>query len=114
VLAGLSLIGVPGTAGFISKWLLISASLQEGALGVALVAVILVSSLLTVVYIWRVVELAYFGDPPEATRSVSEAPVWMLVGTWVAALMNIYFGVIPALPISLAGEAAASLLQHLP
>ena len=114
VLAGLSLIGVPGTAGFISKWLLISAALQEGALGVALVAIILVSSLMAVVYIWRVIELAYFGDPPESARSVSEAPVWMLIGTWIAALMNIYFGVVPALPMSLAGEAAASLLQHLP
>ena len=114
VLAGLSLIGVPGTAGFISKWLLISAALQEGALGVFLVVIILVSSLMAVVYIWRVIELAYFGDPPESARSVSEAPVWMLVGTWIAALMNIYFGVVPALPISLAGEAAASLLQHLP
>jgi len=114
VLAGLSLIGVPGTAGFISKWMLISASLQEGALGVALVAIILVSSLLAVVYIWRVIELAYFGEPPESTKSVREAPIWMLVGTWVAALMNIYFGIIPALPVALAGEASSSLLQHLP
>ena len=114
VLAGLSLIGVPGTAGFISKWMLISAAMQEGALGVALVAIILVSSLLSVVYIWRVIELAYFGDPPETSQSVHEAPAWLLVGTWVAALMNIYFGVIPSLPLSLAGESAASLLQHLP
>lgn len=114
VLAGLSLIGVPGTAGFISKWMLISAALQEGALGVALVAIIVVSSLLAVVYIWRVIELAYFGDPPEAGHSVNEAPVWLLAGTWVAALMNIYFGIVPSLPLSLAGESAASLLQHLP
>jgi len=114
VLAGLSLIGVPGTAGFISKWLLISAALQEGTLGVALVAIILVSSLMALVYIWRVIELAYFGDPPEPARSISEAPAWMLAGTWVAALMNIYFGVVPTLPISLASEAAASLLQYAP
>jgi len=114
VLAGLSLIGVPGTAGFISKWILISAALQEGALGVALVAVIVVSSLLAVVYIWRVIEIAYFGDPPEASQLVNEAPAWLLVGTWVAALMNIYFGIMPSFPLSLARESAASLLQHLP
>ena len=114
VLAGLSLIGVPGTAGFISKWMLISAALQEGALGVALVAVIVVSSLLAVVYIWRVIELAYFGDPTEASQLANEAPAWLLVGTWVAALMNIYFGIIPSFPLSLARESAASLLQHLP
>ncbi len=114
VLAGLSLIGIPGTAGFISKWMLISAALQQGALGVALVVVILVSSLLAVVYIGRIVELAYFGDPPEDNQSVIEAPAWLLAGTWVAALMNLYFGLIPSLPISLASESAAYLLQHLP
>jgi multicomponent Na+:H+ antiporter subunit D len=94
--------------------MLISASLQEGPLGVALVVIIVVSSLMSVLYIWRVVELAYFGDPPESACSAGEAPAWMLVGTWGAALLNIYFGVVPALPLSLAGEAAASLLQHLP
>lgn len=114
VVAGLSLIGVPGTAGFISKWILISAALQEGALGAALVAVILVGSLLAVVYIWRVIEVAYFGDPPESAQSAGEAPLWMLIVTWAAVLANVYFGVVPSLPLSLAGDAAASLLRHLP
>lgn len=114
VLAGLSLIGVPGTTGFISKWMLISAALQEGALGVVLVAAIVVSSLLSVVYIWRVIESAYFGDSNEASQLVKEAPAWLLVGTWFAALMNIYFGIMPSFPLLLARESAASLLQHLP
>jgi len=114
VVAGLSLIGVPGTAGFVSKWMLISAVLEEGALGIALVVAILVSSLLTVAYIWRVVEITYFGEPAEPGPPVSEAPVLMLAGTWVAALANIYFGINPSLPLSLANEAAASLLRHLP
>ena len=114
MLASLSLIGVPGTAGFISKWTLISAALDEGALGIALVAIVVVSSLMTVAYIWRVVEVAYFGEPGESTQPVSEAPGWMLAMTWIVALANIYFGIIPSLPMSLSGEAAASLLQHLP
>lgn len=114
VLAGLSLIGVPGTAGFVSKWMLISAVLEEGTLGIVLVAAILLSSLLTVVYIWRVVEVTYFGDSAEPGQSVREAPVWMLAGIWIAALANIYFGINPSLPLSLSHAAAASLLQHLP
>lgn len=113
-LAGLSLIGVPGTAGFVSKWLLISAALQEGVLGVALVAAILVSSLLAVVYVWRVIEVAYFGDIPESGSSAGEAPLWMLIVTCCAALANVYFGLAPSLPVSLATDSAASLLQHLP
>jgi len=115
VIAGLSLIGIPGTAGFISKWMLISAALAEGSLGIAVVAVVLVGSLMAVVYIWRVVEAAYFHSPraggPEGLR---EAPPMLLATTWVAALANIYFGLVPGLPIKLSQAAAASLLQHLP
>ena len=113
VLAGLSLIGVPGTAGFISKWLLITAALEEGGLGFLLVGTILVSSLMAVVYIWRVVEVAYFGDA-QAHEKFSEAPVWMLLLLWVSALANVVFGVNPSLPMTLSSEAASALLQHLP
>ncbi|MCC7413694.1 MAG: monovalent cation/H+ antiporter subunit D family protein [Gammaproteobacteria bacterium] len=114
VVAGLSLIGVPGTAGFISKWKLIVAALAEGSLGIALVAVILVGSLLAVVYIWRVVEVVYFGDPAESSESIREAPVPMLVVTWTAVLANLYFGIYPSLPLTLAGQASTALLVHLP
>src|SRR5210317_238507 len=43
VVAGLSLIGVCGTGGFVSKWCRISAALGEGLLGGVLVAVIVIS-----------------------------------------------------------------------
>jgi multicomponent Na+:H+ antiporter subunit D len=60
IVAGLSLIGIPGTAGFVSKWYLIAAAMELGPAGVPLVAVILISSLMAVFYIWRVVEVACF------------------------------------------------------
>jgi len=114
VIAGLSLIGIPGTAGFISKWYLISAAMQLGPGGLVLVAIILISSLMAVVYIWRIVEVMWFGEPAaEATASVAVSP--LLVGVaWVVALANIYFGLSPDLPMTLASEAAAELLRHLP
>ena len=52
--------------------------------------------------------------PQDPDRVVSEAPLSMLVPTWIVALANLYFGLKPALPIELAGRAAASLLGHLP
>ena len=58
VVGGLSLIGVPLTAGFISKWQLVLAALDGGLWWVAMLVVL--SSLLAVVYVWRVVEKAYF------------------------------------------------------
>ncbi len=115
VLAALSLIGLPGTAGFVSKWLLISAALAEGKLGILLVVVILVGSLMAVVYVWRVVEAAYFRSPhPEAAQGQREAPPMLLAATWAAVLANIYFGLVPGLPIKLSEAAAFSLLNHLP
>ena len=114
VVAGLSLIGVPGTAGFVSKWYLITAALSEGLLGGVLVAVIVISSLMAVVYIWRVIEAAYFGEAPAGCAPTREAPPALLAVTWAAALGNIYFGLATSLPVTLSTSAAEQLLRHVP
>jgi multicomponent Na+:H+ antiporter subunit D len=113
-LAGLSLIGVPLTAGFISKWYLISAVLEQGALGGLLVALILASSLLAVIYIWKVIEVAYFHAPAEGAATVTEAPRWMLLVLWSVVLANFWFGVDPTLPLSLAGMEVPALMDIRP
>jgi len=113
VLAGLSLIGVPGTAGFISKWYLIAAAFASGPAGILLVAAIVVSSLMAVVYVWRVVESAYFGSPA-IDRAVAEAPLALLIPTWTVVLLNLYFGLFPDLPLQLSSSAAQTLLWHQP
>ena len=114
IVAGFSLIGIPGTAGFISKWYLITAALEQGSVGIALVAVLVISSLMAVVYIWRVVEAIYFGEPATDLSAVREAPLAMLAVTWAAALANLYFGLVPEVPVTLASSAAETLLEHLP
>ena len=114
VVAGLSLIGVPGTAGFVSKWYLISAAVGEGLIGGALVAVIVISSLMAVVYIWRVIEAAYFGEAPAGAAPTREAPPALLAVTWAAALANVYFGLVTSLPVTLSTSAAEQLVRHLP
>ncbi len=113
LLAGLSLIGVPGTAGFISKWYLITATLDLDGLGVFLIAVIVVSSLMSVVYIWRVVEAAYFRTPDPDSAAV-EAPLPLLLATWGAVLLNLYFGLMPGIPVYLATAAAPVLSGQTP
>jgi multicomponent Na+:H+ antiporter subunit D len=37
-----------------------------------------------------------------------------LTVTWIAALANLYFGLVPSLPVTLASSAAESLLRHVP
>lgn len=110
VIAGLSLIGVPGTAGFISKWYLVLAAFELGWW--PLIIVILVGSLLAVIYVWRVVEVAYFQTAEHQSRC--EAPLSMLIPTLVLALANIYFGLDTRLPLYLADSAAQLLLGSAP
>lgn len=110
VLGGFSLVGIPGTAGFISKWLLISALIQEGGAGLVMVAIVLISSLMALVYIWRIIETLYLKPLPVDIAAPQEAPWPMIAVALGVGLLNIVFGVMPALPIKLAESAALVLL----
>ncbi len=107
IIAGLSLVGVPGTAGFISKWYLVLAALEQNAW--LLVAVILVGSLLAVVYVGKIIEALYFKPATEQNREVKEAPLFLLGPTWVLVLANIYFGLNTDLTVGVATQAAQAL-----
>ncbi len=108
--AGLSLIGIPGTAGFITKWYLIMGALERGWWW--LVGVILVSSLIAVAYVWRLVEAAYLRAPamPPVRQ---EAPAAMLAAGLAMALLCVYFGFETSFSVGGASEAAALLLRGL-
>ena len=107
VAGGLSLIGVPLTAGFISKWYLILAAVERGWWPI--IVVVLLSSLIALMYIWRVVEVVYLKPRPEGVNAVDEAPLALLVPMWVLVLANFIFGISPGLLTSLAGSAAEGL-----
>jgi len=109
VIGGLSLIGVPLTVGFISKWYLVVAALELGWWPIA--AAILLASLLAVVYIWRIVEAAYFQAPADSSNAVPrEAPLSMLLPTWALIIANLYFGIDSSLTTTAAAQAAQCLL----
>ncbi len=106
VLGGLSLIGLPLTAGFISKWYLVLAALERGWWPVILV--IIAGSLLAVIYIWRVIETAYLSKTNK-TAGAGEAPLSMLLPAWLLAIANLYFGMHTGLSAGIATQAAAAL-----
>lgn len=91
VVGGLSLIGVPLTVGFVSKWYLILALLEKGLWPI--VGLVLVGSLLAVVYVWKLIEIAYFQQPLEENSHIKEAPLTLLMPTWLLVIANIYFGI---------------------
>lgn len=109
VVGGVGMIGVPLTAGFVSKWYLVLGALQAGLWWVA--AIVLLASLLAVLYIWRVVEVAYFRTPPVDTPD--EAPLAMLIPTWVMIGASVVFGIWTGPMLHIASEAAQSLLGGL-
>ncbi len=110
VLGGLSLIGVPLTVGFISKWYLVLGALENDMWWVA--AIILVGSLLAVIYVWRVVETIYFTEKTfdDETATFNEAPLMMLIPTWLLIMANIYFGINTSLTVNTAKQAAGILM----
>ncbi|MCP4037591.1 MAG: monovalent cation/H+ antiporter subunit D family protein [bacterium] len=107
VVAGLGMIGVPGTVGFVSKWVLVSAALEQGRFDVT--ALILLSSLLALVYIWRLIEVMYLSDPPQGAER-SEAPALYLVPTWILVAASVYFGFDTGDTLGVARAAAAQLV----
>ncbi len=108
VIGGLSLIGIPSTAGFVSKWVLIAGAFERDAWPVAVL--IVASSLIAVVYVWRVLEVLYL-QPAPANSTATEAPLGLLIPTWILALASIWFGLDADLTVSVSRTAAEALLN---
>jgi multicomponent Na+:H+ antiporter subunit D len=108
VIGGFGLIGVPGTAGFVSKWYLVIGALEAGHLWLA--GLILLSSLLAVVYVFRIIEIMYFRDPPADAKPVKAPTITMVLPTWLLILGTIWFGLSTSYPVGMARAAAEQLL----
>jgi multicomponent Na+:H+ antiporter subunit D len=108
---GASLVGVPGTVGFVSKWYLILAAIEQGWWWLA--GLIVASSLITIAYVGRVLEAAWFREPGKAVADMRDPPLGLLVPIWLLAGATIVFGVDANFVAGVAGEAAAVLLKGL-
>lgn len=109
--AGLGIIGVPGTAGFISKWYLGVGAVQYGWWPVAFV--IVGSSLISVIYIGRFIEAAYFRPISERSAKASDPPWTMLATILTFTGLTIYLGLDTTWSGQLAEKAARLLVGGL-
>jgi len=98
VIAAISMIGVPPSVGFVSKLYIILASIE--AKQFVFVAVLLLSSLLNVVYFWRVIETMYM-KVESGTEHVhaahvprDEAPLGILIPVLTLASLCILMGIV--------------------
>ena len=111
VIGGLSIIGVPGTVGFVSKWYLVLGALEADMGWVA--GLTLLSSLLAVVYIWKIIEVAMF-QKPDGPVEKTDAPLTMLAPTWLLMAAAIYFGIDTEIAVGVAQDIAAGFLGGTP
>ncbi len=101
----LSMIGVPPSSGFFSKWYLVQGGID--ASNWVAVAVILASSLLTAIYFFRVLERIYFAAPDRAeTGDVKEAPPVVVIPIWLFAVAMVGLGIVNAFIVTTILERA--------
>lgn len=107
----LGLGGVPGTNGFISKFILFNSALGEGMAWLAIVGVL--NSALSMGYYLRVMK-TLLSEPIESLKGLKEAPPMMLGVTVVMAVLIVLLGLWPEPVISYASAAAKALIDNLP
>ena len=97
VLAGTSIIGVPPTCGFFSKWYLILGGIEAGAYH--FVGALIISSLICAILFFKIFEIAFFESPIQNEQQhdkiagITEAPVSMLVSLGLTSAALILLGV---------------------
>jgi multicomponent Na+:H+ antiporter subunit D len=76
--------------------------------------VLVIASLLTLLYVGRMLEAIFFRAAPAGAPRAREAPVGVLAPLWVLAGLHIWFGLDASLPEQLANSAARVLLGAAP
>ena len=100
-LASLSIVGIPVTSGFVSKWYLALGTLDGERF--ALLGVLLVSSLLSAAYLGPIVFKAYFGKESPTEGEVREVP-WIVAPLAISAVASLLLGLFPGPVLELAGR----------
>ena len=106
----LSLLGFPGTFGFIGKWYILSAVIAQGQTTLAVVLVL--TSVISAGYYLPVIMAMYMKAAP-TEESHREARVWPVAAGAIAVsvIAVLLFGFWPAGALDLAGRSASTLTQ---
>ena len=92
--ASLSLIGIPPFAGFVSKYYIMHAAAAERPVNYIVIITVIISSLLTAIYLFRVIYLGYYKTGEEENtlkESNNKLPLGMLFATSICAVFSVGF-----------------------
>ena len=101
----LSLGGFPLTAGFIGKWYIFSAAVEQGHYTLAIIGVL--TSVISVFFYLRIVVMMYMTEGAEINRP--RVPAAAMAGLGLATLAVFYLGVLPAWVIDLAHASITTI-----
>lgn len=96
-IGGLSLVGIPPTSGFSSKWIIYQGLMQAGQPLLALLS--LVGSVITLAYVAKFLHAAFLGQPALDLDDTKEAPLVMRFAMGFLALGCILTGIFPGLAL---------------
>ncbi|MBU3142046.1 complex I subunit 5 family protein [Clostridium sp. CF012] len=105
-IAAISLIGIPPTNGFVSKWYLAQGGLTAGKM--IFPAILLLSALLTALYLLPVITEAFFKKGEDTI--VKEPPMKMLVPIVAITILVILLGLFPNMIISFIQKIASEVI----
>ncbi len=109
LVGGLALIGVPLTAGFISKLYLIRALVELDYW--VLAALTFISSALALAYVWKIIEAAWLKQRPDNAPVLRESAV-QYIPAWIMVLATIGFGIYATPLVDAAFAAAQALMER--
>lgn len=100
-IGAISMIGLPPTAGFLSKWYMLMGAFQEQQM--IAIAVIITSTLLNAAYFIPIIYAAWFKQPePDNESSHGEAPWLIVMALMLTASFTLLLFIFPEIPLQLA------------
>lgn len=108
-ISSISLIGIPPTNGFVSKWILAQGGLAEGK--AAFPVILLVSALLTAMYLIPVVTTAFFKKEESIFTVKKEAPLKMLIPIIAVTISTVFLGLFPNKIIDFLTKVALEIIN---
>ena len=106
VILSLGLIGIPLTSGFISKWYLIHSIINSNYWYISII--VLVTSFMTLFYIWRLFESIYFSKEKISTNSTVDRS--QALGIVLLAILTLYLGLDATLTAGVSKDISINLL----
>ena len=99
-IGAISMIGLPPTAGFLSKWYMLMGAFQEQQ--VVAILVIIASTLLNAAYFIPIIYAAWFKPVEQNTEQHGEAPWTIVLALMITASLTLALFFFPDIPLQLA------------